>query len=77
MPEIVRFRSRILEIDDDCRERAAEDGVSAIERRLWEAGFSREAAGLASLEIQSQIDAEAKHAKQEPGAAPPDGSGRA
>ncbi len=64
---IVRFRSRELEIDDACRERANAAGVSAIEQRLWEAGFSREAAGLASLDIQSEIDAAAKNKLSAPG----------
>lgn len=48
MPEIVRFRTRIIEIDDDCAKRAAEAGVSAVEQRLWEAGFSREGAARAA-----------------------------
>jgi hypothetical protein len=69
MPEIVRFRSRILEIDDDCRARAAEDGVTPLEQRLWQAGFTRESAQRAAQEVED--------AKQEPGPAPPDGSGRA
>ncbi len=48
MPEIVRFRSREIEIDEGCAARAAAAGVTAIEQRLWEAGFTRDAAAKAA-----------------------------
>ncbi len=48
---IVQFRSRDLEIDDACQARAKAEGCDPIEQRLWEAGFSREAAKAAADSI--------------------------
>jgi hypothetical protein len=49
--ELVQFRSRELVIDDGCRERAAAAGCDPVEQRLWEAGFTREAAREAAENI--------------------------
>jgi hypothetical protein len=59
MPDsrIVQFRSRVIEIDDACAARAAEAGVTPIEQRLWEAGFTREgAAKAAATEVTDAVD---------------------
>lgn len=54
--EIVQFRSRELMVDDACIARAAAAGVSGVEQRLWEAGFSREAAKEAADSIAKPVD---------------------